>query len=767
MDPSESGRPTAHYQWPKGTCGAADPEETGIYRPVAGSQPAATVPAELSATGQRFDFFSPPRAAGELGWLAHYRVIRLLGEGGMGLVFLAEDTLLARPVALKLIRPEIAYLPTIAQRFMREARATAAIKHDHIVTIYQVGQQHGFPFLTMEYLKGASLSHWLDKGHSPPVNLVLRIGREIASGLSAAHRHGLIHRDIKPANIWLEAPTGRVKILDFGMARSQREDVEISHSGTVLGTPAFMAPEQARGESVGAGSDLFSLGCVMYRLSTGRLPFEGESVMAILSALLRDIPRRPGELNPGLPPALEQLVMRLMAKDVADRPASAEEVVQSIRSIERALAAERQKLGLTAATPPTTAIGPGKETATDIGRLPAPSRSASRRRELRRRIGIATALTAALAAAALGGIELDRLARRPSEFVAARTAAITRPGQSPVPLRAAPSRTGAQEAHAEQKPEQREPRENDSLASEKPFLSRPQPQNAAAAIAPVVARPTQAGPAVRSKPTEPPTKDPSTALRGASDLGSDQEQPVTGSAEKQTPARQSPPVPEQPAWGYWVDPDGDCQSEVDPRHSKVTFVVPGKAHLLSAEIGRMNAPRMLREIKGDFDVSARVASISQSGGKATTTIYAPFHGAGILVWQDSRNYVRLEIASDLLHGKTRPYVNFEYRKEGALAASSGKLNSDRSNQLRLRRRGDEISAAYSPDGAHWTSFAPLSARLNSRLEVGIVAINSSTKPLTAELEGLRVLEAATSRENGADSGTNPRSTKNDDRPSPR
>src|SRR5262249_25359598 len=153
-----------------------------------------------------------------------------------------------------------------------------------------------------------------------------------------------------------------------------------------------------------------------------------------------------------------------------------------------------------------------------------------------------------------------------------------------------------------------------------------------------------------------------------------------------------------------------------------------------AEIGRMNAPRMLREMNGDFDVSVRVASISQPGGKATTTVYAPFHGAGILLWQDSGDYVRLEIAADLRHGKTRPYVNFEYRKDGRLAASSGNLNIDGSNQLRLRRRGDEISAAYSPDGAHWTSFAPLSARLNDRVEVGIVAINSSTKPLTAELE---------------------------------
>src|SRR5262249_51164825 len=152
---------------------------------------------------------------------------------------LAEDSLLCRPVALKVMRPEIADTAGTSERFKREARTTAAIPHDHIVTIYQVGQENGIPFLAMEYLKGISLAEWLDRGHRPSVELVLRIGREIAAGLSAAHRHSLIHRDIKPANIWLEAPSGRVKILDFGLARTEREAVEITATRTVMGTPAF------------------------------------------------------------------------------------------------------------------------------------------------------------------------------------------------------------------------------------------------------------------------------------------------------------------------------------------------------------------------------------------------------------------------------------------------------------------------------------------------------------------------------------------------
>ena len=195
------------------------------------------------------------------------------------------------------------------------------------------------------------------------------------------------------------------------------------------------------------------------------------------------------------------------------------------------------------------------------------------------------------------------------------------------------------------------------------------------------------------------------------------------------------------AWGNAVDPDGDCKFELDPSEDKVRIIVPGKTHILSAEIGHVNAPRILREIKGDFDLSVRVAGTSHPGGKATTTVYSPYHGAGLLIWQDQENYVRLEIASDIQYGKARPYVNFEYRKDGALAVSSGIKNGDGSNHLRLRRRGDEIYASFGPDGVRWTSFSPLTAKLNDRLKVGVAAINSSTKPLTAEFEGFNVLES--------------------------
>ncbi len=151
-------------------------------------------------------------------------------------------------------------------------------------------------------------------------------------------------------------------------------------------------------------------------------------------------------------------------------------------------------------------------------------------------------------------------------------------------------------------------------------------------------------------------------------------------------------------------------------------------------------PKVRNLNKGDFDLIVQVAGTSHPGGKPTTNLYPPYHGAGLLIWQDQDNYVRLEIATDLQHGKPRSYVNFEHRKEGVLAVTSGINNTDGSNQLRLRRRGDEIYASFGPDGLRWTSFSPLTAQLNDRVQVGVSAINSSSKALTAEFEGLEFLE---------------------------
>jgi hypothetical protein len=228
----------------------------------------------------------------------------------------------------------------------------AAVKHDHVVTIYQVDEEHGNPFLAMEFLQGEPLDERLKRDGKMPVPEVLRIGREIAEGLDAAHSTGLIHRDIKPANIWLEAPKGRVKILDFGLARAATaevsptrqaidlgkaasQDAALTQQGTIMGTPAYMAPEQALGEAVDARSDLFSLGCVLYRMCTGYQAFKGKDLEASVIAVARHQPIPPRQMNHEVPQELSDLVMRLLEKAPERRPASAAEVVGILEMLER------------------------------------------------------------------------------------------------------------------------------------------------------------------------------------------------------------------------------------------------------------------------------------------------------------------------------------------------------------------------------------------------------------------------------------------------
>ena len=240
---------------------ANDPQATqGIARPDATDDPSLT------------EFLAPPQADDELGWLGKYRVLSILGHGGMGVVFKAEDPKLRRMVALKAMLPSMARSASGGQRFLREAQAMAAVEHDHIVRIYQVDEERGVPFLAMELLKGEPLDDRLERDGKLPLPEAVRVGRQIAEALDAAHETGLIHRDVKPANVWLEAPTGRVKILDFGLARATSHDVGLTQEGAIIGTPAYMAPEQSRGEAVDYRCDLFSLGCVFYRMLTGVPP---------------------------------------------------------------------------------------------------------------------------------------------------------------------------------------------------------------------------------------------------------------------------------------------------------------------------------------------------------------------------------------------------------------------------------------------------------------------------------------------------------------
>jgi WD40 repeat protein/serine/threonine protein kinase len=315
------------------------------------------------------DFLAPAQAPGEIGRLGGYRVLKVLGTGGMGMVFLAQDPQLERLVALKAMKPSLAASAQARQRFLREAKLTAAIENDHIVAVHQVGEDRGVPFLVMPLLQGESLADRLEREGTLPLAEALDIARQAALGLAAAHARGLIHRDIKPANLWLEAQSGepgasatggRVKILDFGLARAVEGKGDLTQSGQLLGTPAYMAPEQARGEAVDHRCDLFSLGSVLYRMCTGEKPFQGSDVMSTLLALAGDDPQPPREVNPAVPAELSDLVLQLLSKDPKVRPASAEEAAERLQAISRVRtqAAVRAK---SAPQPTPTLVQPGPQ----------------------------------------------------------------------------------------------------------------------------------------------------------------------------------------------------------------------------------------------------------------------------------------------------------------------------------------------------------------------------------------------------------------------
>ena len=283
---------------------------------------------DLEADGElALDFLGPAPRPGVLGTLAQYEVLAVIGQGGMGMVYKALDPALNRLVAVKVMAPQLAAVAAARRRFAREARAAAAVSHEHVVPIYAVDEFRGLPYLVMPFIAGESLQDRLDRCGPLKLPEILRIGRQVAIGLAAAHAQGLIHRDIKPSNILLENGVERVKITDFGLARTV-DDASLTHSDVVVGTPQYMAPEQARGEPVDPRSDLFSLGGVLYALCLGRPPFRAPTALAVLKRVCEDTPHPIRADAPEIPDWLVAIIETLLAKDPAHRYGSAAVVAQ-------------------------------------------------------------------------------------------------------------------------------------------------------------------------------------------------------------------------------------------------------------------------------------------------------------------------------------------------------------------------------------------------------------------------------------------------------
>jgi eukaryotic-like serine/threonine-protein kinase len=280
-------------------------------------------PSPRDEAAEDLQFLSPSTRPDSLGRLGHYEMPQVLGRGGFGIVFRAFDDMLQRVVAVKVMAPQIATLSPARKRFLREARSSAAVRHENVVHVYEVGEQP-LPYLAMEFVPGETLQQKLDRNGPLEVSEVLRIGRQIAEGLAAAHASDLIHRDIKPSNILVAeggASADFVKLLDFGLVRGLEEAGDrLTQTGLILGTPGYMSPQQAAGDTVlDARTDIYSIGAVAYFLLSGQPPFAEKTPWKRIVAHILESPRPLQELRPDIPDELAQIISRCLLRDAEQR----------------------------------------------------------------------------------------------------------------------------------------------------------------------------------------------------------------------------------------------------------------------------------------------------------------------------------------------------------------------------------------------------------------------------------------------------------------
>src|SRR5262245_37394665 len=311
--------------------------------------------------------------------VSHYRIDRKIGEGGMGVVFLAEDTKLGRRVALKVLHAEVSSDPARRARFEREARAIAALNHPNIVTIHSVEEADGLCFLTMELVVGQSLTHLMTRD-GLALGRMLDLSLGIADALVAAHRQGIVHRDLKPDNIMVTGE-GRIKVLDFGLARLRESALEgtstafptssITEEGKIVGTVSYMSPEQAEGKPLDHRSDIFSFGIVLYEMATGRKPFQGDTAISTISSILKDTPPPPQQVNQLLPVELGRIIKRCLSKELDRRYQSTDDLRNELRELKEESDSGELSLERAAVSPSTLAASSPSVSA--VATAPAPA----------------------------------------------------------------------------------------------------------------------------------------------------------------------------------------------------------------------------------------------------------------------------------------------------------------------------------------------------------------------------------------------------------
>ncbi len=352
-----------------------------------------------------------------------YRIVRHLAKGGMAEVYVAEDQLLNRTVALKVLFPELAQDEAFVERFRREARAAASLNHHNIVSVYDFGEDSGSWFIVMEYVDGPTLRHIIRREGPMDPARTAEIGSEVAAALAAAHARGIVHRDVKPANVLIAEGPGTVKVTDFGIARAANARQGLTMPGTVLGTATYLSPEQAQGATVDHRTDVYSLGMVLYEMLAGRPPFVGDSPVAVAYQQLNQQAPPPSTHNSRVPPALDAVVMKAMAKDPDARQASAEELRADLLDLDRAVgdpdatvavASPMATVAATAVSEPSTSVLPPVADGPPVTERPAAAyRPVSDDVYRRRRATVIAALALfalglILALALLGGDDDDR-----------------------------------------------------------------------------------------------------------------------------------------------------------------------------------------------------------------------------------------------------------------------------------------------------------------------------------------------------------------------
>jgi serine/threonine protein kinase len=268
-----------------------------------------------------------------------YEIINELGKGAMGVVYQAQDPQINRTIALKVLREDRVTSEDFVKRFLKEAMAIGRLSHANIVTIYDVGQDHGTIYLAMEYLEGRPFNDIISESTLNPIEIAT-LAIQLAESLDYAHKKGIVHRDIKPSNIML-TPDSQVKITDFGIARIEDPSMhQQTRAGEILGTPVYMSPEQVMGQPLDGRSDLYSLGVILYELAAGRRPYSGENLTAIFRAITMDNPQDPVEINPSIPPGLSKLIMKSLTKEANERFQTGQEMADAFKSFIRELEAD-------------------------------------------------------------------------------------------------------------------------------------------------------------------------------------------------------------------------------------------------------------------------------------------------------------------------------------------------------------------------------------------------------------------------------------------